>query len=114
MDAGLLDRRLRILERVDTTEGTYGTKVATWPELATVWAKIEEVLPARADRLDDKLVITVRQAKVRIRWRADVSQNHRVEIDGQQMRIISGPAMAGRRQWLDFVVEELSTEGQQP
>jgi SPP1 family predicted phage head-tail adaptor len=115
MDAGLLDRRLKILYRVDTQEGTYGTKTATWPELATVWAKIEEVMPPRGDRLDDnKLIVTVRQAKVRIRWRGDVSQDNRVEIDGNQMRIISGPAMAGRRQWLDFMVEQLSTEGQQP
>jgi hypothetical protein len=43
-----------------------------------------------------------------------VSQANRVEIDGRQMRIIAGPAMVGRRQWLDFMVEELSTEGQQP
>jgi SPP1 family predicted phage head-tail adaptor len=97
MDAGLLDRRVRILERSDITEGTYGTKVADWPELTTVWAKIEEVLPARSDRLEDQLVITVLRAQVRIRWRDDVSQENRVEIDGQQMRIIAGPAMSGRR-----------------
>jgi head-tail adaptor len=116
MDAGLLDRQLNILGRTDTRDSTYGTKAATWPVVAAgVWAKIEEVLPSRGDRLEDKLVITVHQAKVRIRWRPDFSERNRVEIDGQQMRIISGPAMAGRRrQWLDFMVEALSTEGQQP
>lgn len=114
MDAGGLDRRLLILQRTDAQEGTYGTKTASWGELAAVWAKIEEIVPTRGDRLEEKLVITVRQAKVRIRWRGDVSQRNRVEIDGQPMRIIAGPAMAGRRQWLDFMVEELSTEGHQP
>jgi hypothetical protein len=34
MDAGLLDRRLKLLARNDTQERTYGTKTATWPELS--------------------------------------------------------------------------------
>jgi SPP1 family predicted phage head-tail adaptor len=92
MDAGRLDRRVTILARGESREATYGTKTDAWAPVATVWAEVRDVLPSRGDRLADELVITSRPARVRMRWRDDVTQANRVEIDGRQMRIVAGPA----------------------
>lgn len=114
MDPGKLDRRVTILARVETREPTYGTKQASWEPFAEVWAEVQDVLPSRADRLAEDIVITSRPARIRMRWRDDVTQANRLEIDGRPMRIIAGPAMLGRRDGLELMAEQLSTEGQQP
>lgn len=114
MNAGKLDRRVKILARVENPESTYGTKQLTWATVATVWAEVKDVLPSRADRLTEEMVITRRPARVRMRWRDDLTQANRIEIDGVQMRIAAGPAMLGRRDGLEIMVEALSTEGVQP
>jgi SPP1 family predicted phage head-tail adaptor len=114
MNAGKLDRRVTILVRSDVQEEVYGTKQASWNELATVSAEVQDALPSRADRLAAEMTVTKRPARVRMRWRDDVSQANRVRIDGVEMRIVAGPAMLGRRVGLEIMVEALSTEGQQP
>lgn len=114
MDVGRFDRQVTILARGTTREAVYGTKTDAWVPVATVWAEVQDVLPSRGDRLADELVITSRPARVRMRWRDDVTQGNRIEIDGRQRRITAGPAMIGRRDGLEIMVEELSTEGQQP
>lgn len=111
--AGSLDREVTILAKTTAQEATYGTKQASWSPLDTVWAEVADVLPPRGDRVAGEITITRRNARIRMRWRDDVSQANRIELDGRQMRIISGPAMLGRRHWLEIMVEELSTEGQQ-
>ena len=118
MAAGHLDRDVTILARVETTDTTYGTKTVTWSADAddgavTVRAEVMDVLPSRADRLAREIAITSQPKRVRMRWRDDVDQQSRVEIDGVQMRVVAGPAMIGRRRGLEIMVEALSTEGQQ-
>ena len=110
--AGDLDRQVTILAGTTSPDPVYGTPVKTWAPLATVSAQVQDVLPSRGDRLSEEMVITRRPARVRMRWREDVSQANRVEIDGVQMRIVAGPAMLGRREGLEIMVEELSTEGE--
>jgi SPP1 family predicted phage head-tail adaptor len=112
--AGDLDRLATILVRNDWVEADYGTREATWAELATVWAQIIEITPNRADQLTGQVSTMRRPATVRIRWRSDVTQENRVRIDGVEMRITGGPAMIGRRVGLEMTVEALSTEGQAP
>jgi SPP1 family predicted phage head-tail adaptor len=111
--AGTLDRRVTILVKTETRDPVYNTPVYSWEPLATVWAQVQDVLPSRAYAQAGELALTKRPARVRMRWRDDVTQENRVEIDGRQMRIVSGPAMLGRREGLEIMVEELSTEGQQ-
>lgn len=116
--AGQLDRRVTILARVETTDPDYGTKTVTWSSneadgAVTVWAQVLDVLPSRADRLAREIAITSQPKQVRMRWRDDVGQDDRVEIDGVQMRVVAGPAMIGRRDGLEIMVVALSTEGQQ-
>jgi head-tail adaptor len=102
---------------VETTDPVYGTKLVTWSSdeedgAFTVSAEVMDVLPSRADRLAREIVITSQPKRVRMRWRTDITQASRLEIDGVQMRVVAGPAMIGRRRGLEIMVEALSTEGQ--
>jgi SPP1 family predicted phage head-tail adaptor len=114
MRAGDLDRRVTILSRAVGTDPVYGTATEGWLPAFTVSAQVRDVLPSRADRVTEEITLSHRPARVRMRWRDDVTQANRVEIDGVQMRIVAGPAMLGRREGLEIMVEALSTEGQQP
>lgn len=114
MPAGSLDRSVTILVRSTVQEQVYGTKEGTWRDLATVWAQVQDVLPSRALDQTADLALDKRPARVRMRWRDDVTTANRLRIDGVEMRIVAGPAMIGRREGLEIVVEALSTEGEQP
>ena len=114
MKAGLLDRMVTILARTETQDATYGTSVSTWDSVATVPAQVQDVLPSRADRVAQEITISNRPTRVRMRWRDDVTQANRLEIDGLPYRIVAGPAMLGRRDGLELMAEVLSTEGDQP
>ena len=114
IDADKLSRRVTILNRVATKDPVYRTDVVTWESGVTVCAEVQDVLPSHADRTAPGISLASRPARVRMRWRDDVSQANRIELDGRQMRIVSGPAMLGRREGLEIMVEELSTEGQEP
>jgi head-tail adaptor len=116
MRAGRLDRRVTILGRSNAQEGVYGTSEGIWGPLATVWAEVQDVLPSRAERLAGEVAIANRPARVRMRWRTDVSQENRIQIAGRDgtWRIVSGPAEIGRREGIELMIEQVSTEGQQP
>lgn len=114
MDAGTLDRRVTILTRAETVDQTYGTQTVTWTPLATVWANVRDMVPSRGERLADGVEIANRPCRVRMRYRADVTSAMRLQIGGRQLRIITQPAELGRREGLELIAEELTTEGQEP
>jgi head-tail adaptor len=109
-----LDRRIIILGRAVTKAPVYGTDVVTWAPVGVDMAQVQDILPSRADRVSEDITLSRRPARVRLRWRDDVTQANRLEIDGRQMRIVSGPAELGRQEGIELLVEELSTEGHQP
>lgn len=114
MRVGRFDTPVTILTRTTTRDPRYKTRVNAWADGPTVLAEVEDVLPSRADRVGDEISLTRRPARVRMHYRTDVSQENRFRIKGREMRIVSGPAELGRRQGLEFMVEESSTEGQEP
>jgi SPP1 family predicted phage head-tail adaptor len=114
MIAGKLDRRVTILVRSDEKDPVYGTKTPVWLDQVTVAAEVLDLLPSKGDQAAGEMSLARRPARIRMRWRDDVTQANRVRIDGRDMRIVAGPAMLGRRDGLEIMVEELSTEGQQP
>lgn len=114
MKAGKLDRRIRIDRPVVTKDPSYGTSQTVWQPFLTVWAQVQDVLPSRAESVDDSISIQRRPARVRIRYREDITADMRVIYKGRVMEIISGPAELGRREGLEMMVEELSTHGDAP
>ena len=114
MKAGKLDDRITIQQRSVTQEINYGTSVESWSDLDEVWADVQDMLPSRGERIADGIDVARRPARVRIRYRDDVDSTMRVQHNGLTYRIVTQPAELGRREGLEFVMEQLTTEGQAP
>ena len=112
--ASKLDTRIRIERKVVTQDPQYGTGQVNWTEFACVWAEVKDILPSKAERLADSIQIGRRPARIRIRYLAGITPDMRVIIETRVHQIISGPAMLGRREAMEIMVEELSSEGAAP
>lgn len=110
MDAGSLDRRI-VIERPVADTSIDGAGAGNWEPVATVWASVQDMLPSRGERLAQGINVAARPARVRMRFRADVTPDMRFVMDSRVMQIVSGPAELGRRDGLEFMVEEYSTAG---
>lgn len=112
--AGQLDRRITIERRTSVQDPVYGTGTLTWETLATVWAQVRDILPSRAEEVADNVSMSRRPARIRIRYRDDITSDMRIDYGGRKLRIVSGPAELGRREGIEMIAEELSTEGDAP
>jgi SPP1 family predicted phage head-tail adaptor len=112
--ASKLDRRIRIERKVVARDPQYGTEVVSWAEFASVWAEVKDILPSRAERLADSIHVVRRPARIRIRYLAGLAADMRIIIDNRTHQIISGPATLGRREAMEIMAEELSSEGAVP
>ena len=114
ISASDLDRRISFESRSGTQETTYGTTPLTWSNYATVWAQVQDILPSRSENIADDISLARRPARIRIRYRSGITSDMRINYGGRYLRIIAGPAEIGRREGLEFVAEEMSTEGDAP
>lgn len=110
--SGSLDRIITFEARTVTQDPAYGTSVVTWQPVASVPAQMQDYL--RAESVDDGISMARRPCRIRIRWRGDITSDMRIDYDGRKMRIVSGPIELGRREGLQMVAEEISTEGDAP
>ena len=109
--ASKLDTRIRIERKVVTHDPQYGTEQVTWTEFACVWAEVKDIRPLKAERLADSIQIGRSPARIRIRYLAGLAADMRIIIDTRVHQIISGPALLGRREAMEFMVEEYTSEG---
>jgi len=113
---GNLDRLVRI-ERPVADEQFDGAGSGSWQTVAErVWCSIHDMLPSRGEKIANGVDISTRPARVRMYFRTDVSSDMRfVEttdgVDGREMQIVSGPAEIGRRDGLEFMVENYTPAG---
>ena len=112
--ASKLGTRIRIERKSVTRDPQYGTEVVTWVTFACVWAEVKDILPYRAERQADSIQIGRRPVRIRIRYLAGLSADMRVIIDNRIHQIISGPGTLGRREAMEIMAEELSSEGAAP
>jgi len=112
--ASKLDTRIRIERKAVNTDPQYGTEIVAWSEFACVWAEVKDMLPSKAERLADSIQIGRRPARIRIRYLAGLAADMRIIIDNRIHQIISGPATLGRRETMEIMVEENSSEGAAP
>ena len=122
MAAGALDKRIRI-ERPVADTSFDGAGSGGWAFVATVWASVVDALPSRGEKLAGGINIATRPARVRIRFRTDVTADMRfvlgatvtddeVDYSGARiMQIVAGPAELGFRDGLEFMVEQYSSAG---
>jgi head-tail adaptor len=120
----VLDRRIRI-ERAVSDESFDGAGSGAWELVAEVWAGVKDALPSRGEQLADGINFARRPARVRIRYRAGISAAMRIDMgrnvkdaDGATVwqseriaQIISEPAEIGRRDGIEFMVEDYSPAG---
>lgn len=112
--ASKLSVRIRIERKSVTHDAQYGTEAVTWAPFACVWAEVKDILPSRAERMADQIQIARRPARIRIRYLAGITPDMRVIIAGRIHQIIAGPSILGRREAIELMVEELSSEGAAP
>ena len=112
--ASKLDTRIRIERKTIIRDPQYGTEVVNWAEFGCVWAEVKDILPSRAERMAEQIQIARRPARIRIRYLAGITPDMRVIIDTRVHQIISGPATLGRREAMEFMVEEHSSAGAAP
>ena len=110
LQAGKLDRKIRI-ERPVTDSAFDGAGSGGWELVAEVWANIQDALPSRGERLTGGMNMAARPARVRMRYREDVTPDMRFALGDRIMQIVSGPAELGRRNGLEFMVEEYHPAG---
>lgn len=111
-----LDRRITILARTKTgTNADFGGSTLEWtPLVSNLPAKVEDMLPSKAESIADSLSIQRRPCKVWIRYRSDITSDMRVQFGDRIMEIVGGPAELGRRDGLEMACESVSTEGDRP
>jgi SPP1 family predicted phage head-tail adaptor len=119
-----LDREVRF-ERKARPVGRGNAGKETWQEVGTVYAEVQDMLPSRGERLSEGMTMAVRPARIRVRYRDDITSDMRVLVgrtikDGngdlawethRVLQITGGPAELGRRHWLEMVGENYSTAG---
>ena len=112
--ASKLSVRIRIERKTIIRDPQYGTEVVNWAEFGCVWAEVKDILPSRAERMAEQIQIARRPARIRIRYLAGITPDMRVIIAGRIHQIIAGPSMLGRREAVELMVEEHSSEGATP
>lgn len=112
--ASKLSVRIRIERKSVTHDPQYGNEAVTWTPFACVWAEVKDILPSRAERMADHIQIARCPARIRIRYLAGITPDMRVIIAGRIHQIIAGPSMLGRREAIELMTQELSSQGAVP
>lgn len=115
MRAGAFDSMLRI-ERPQADNSLDGAGSGEWVPIAMVWAQVQDKLPSRGERDGGGFSMATRPSRVRMHYRDDVTSDMRfVDVttgrDGRIMQIISSPATIGRREAIEFMVEDYTSPG---
>jgi head-tail adaptor len=111
IDAKDLDREIQF-ERNERPPGRGNAGKEAWqPVGGAVWAQVRDLLPSRSENTDDGLPIATRRARVRLRYRDDITPDMRIVHGTRIMNIISGPVELGRREGLELMAEDYSTAG---
>lgn len=117
MRAGAMDRRVRIETKVEGVDPEYGTPSAEWQLVGETWASILDLLPSRGEAATMGLDVGSRPARVRMRYREGITSAMRlVTVDrartaNRTMQIITQPAELGRRDAIEFVVQDFTSPG---
>ncbi len=110
VDAGKLDRKITFQTKGTSRDSELGTERAgDWIDHATVSAEVQDVLPSRAERLDETINITRRPVRIRMRYRRDITGDMRIRYGDRILQVVSGPAEMGRREGLELMAEEYSS-----
>lgn len=109
-----LNRRARFERSTLTKDATTGAPVKTWAEVFTCYVQALDTPPSRSEGVRNGLQQARNQTTLRMRYRGDITSDMRVVLLGDTeitMQIVGGPAMIGRKDALEMVLERYSTAG---
>lgn len=123
IQAGMMDRRVIFLQKVTARSARFGTKSSDAFESVffetgspstpkTFAASILDSLVGRAEIERQGLVIAANQAVIQVRYRTDITSAVRIQEKGNGdtvYNVISGPAVIGNKDGLQFIVEKYSS-----
>jgi len=110
LTAGEIPDFIRI-ERPVAGEGFTDAGSGSWVLVDEVWAGVVDMLPSRGEKLAEGINVATRPARVRMRYRDDITSSMRFVMGDRIMQIIAGPAIIRQRSGVEFMVEEYSTAG---
>jgi head-tail adaptor len=102
-------------------DATYGTESTVWVPLVrqrdnpsigvTFWANKQDALPSRSESVLQGAVTARNQTRFRMRWRDDIDSSMRIVTlpGGEIYQIIGGPAVLGRRQFIELMCERIGS-----
>lgn len=107
-----LNDKVTIERRVVGRDPQYGTEVEAWEVVAgNIWANVQDVLPSRAEKVENGLRYGTQAARLRIRKGRVIEPDMRVILHGRgnrPMKIVAGPAMLDDRINVEFMLEGFS------
>lgn len=111
MNIGLLNKRVRIERKTSAVDPSYGTPIDAWDFVAVAWCGMQDELPSRSEAVRNGVEISTQRARLRMRYRNDITSDMRVVVDGYTYHIVSGPAVIGRNDGLEMFVQRYSING---
>lgn len=112
--AGKRDTLITFETRSETQNATTGSYTYTWATHAQEWAEVQDMLPSRAENVAEGINLQRRPCRIRTMFRDDINSTMRITFEGRTVQIVAGPVELGRRDGLEMVCEEYSTEGNAP
>ncbi len=113
----LRSENIRIEQRTGAVDEDYGTATGTWETVHdNVPAEVSEVMPSKGEAVADGVSMSLRPARVRIRYVDDVAAHMRIiRIDrgDMVMEIVTQPAELGNKERIEFMAQEYSPVGEQ-
>lgn len=122
MDAGNFDQLIEIQYGFKSQDAQFGTEVVSWLPLVTlpgsptvpapIWAEWVDTPPSRSEAVRQGLDVARNQSRVRMRYLPDVDSTMRIIRKGPPdvtYSIVGGPAIIGRREYLEMVCERYSS-----
>jgi len=107
-----LNERAIIEYKVVTKDPVFNTDSVAWTQLRGTWCDIQDVMPSRDERLRMGIELATLRSRIRIRYCSDVDSSMRFVIMRRNetvWNIIGGPAILGNKQWLEFLIEKVSS-----
>lgn len=104
---GELDRRITFVDKSAECENKWGELVPCEREIATVWAKVEEL--RGKEKLKAGKDYATMDIQVICRYRDDITTDMIIEYEGRELEIKSIIEL-GRRRYLEIMCEEVATK----
>lgn len=111
--AGRLNSRISIFGVGVVDDPDYGPQPGQPIVVASrIPAEVQDVLPSKAESVQDGLALAKNRTRIRMRYRTDIDSSMTVTVHGaveRTLEIIGGPAILGNRTGIEIMCEEISS-----